>query len=116
MADTDHIMVSVEDVLETIRDMAHYPDHLFVAQDLLHTLELRLCRIGSDARKPVSVLKKQTPKPGKWIISGEPPIYIIKCSECGQKYFSHTVQPIPYANYCSACGANMESIILEVIK
>lgn len=41
---TDHRMVSVEDVLETIRDMAHHPDHMFRAQDLLDDLERRLMR------------------------------------------------------------------------
>lgn len=42
--DTDCKMVSVEDVLDTIRDMAHHPDHVFRAQDLLDDLERRLMK------------------------------------------------------------------------
>lgn len=43
-SDTDARMVSVEDVLDTIRDMAHHPDHVFRAQDLLDELERRLMK------------------------------------------------------------------------
>lgn len=42
--DTDKRMVSVEEVLETIRDMAHHPMHMFRADDLLAELERRLMR------------------------------------------------------------------------
>lgn len=42
--DTDHRMVCVEDVLETVRDMAHHPDHVFIARDLLEELERRLMK------------------------------------------------------------------------
>ncbi len=40
--DTDRKYVSVEDVLDTIRDMAHHPGHIFRAQALLDELEHRL--------------------------------------------------------------------------
>lgn len=43
---------------------------------------------------------------GKWIRMGEPPMYIIECSECRQCYFCHDGQTTP--TYCSNCGAKME--------
>ena len=46
------------------------------------------------------------PKRGEWIIHGEPPMLVIECSVCGQKYFNHVMQE--KAKYCSMCGAKME--------
>ncbi len=46
------------------------------------------------------------PKLGEWIIHGEPPMLVIECSVCGQKYFNHVMQE--KAKYCSMCGAKME--------
>ena len=48
-----------------------------------------------------------TPKQrtGHWIIHGEPPINVIECSECGQKYHNHYCQPL--AHFCSMCGCRM---------
>ena len=47
----------------------------------------------------------KTPKRGEWIIHGEPPMLVIECSVCGQKYFNHVMQE--KAKYCSMCGAKM---------
>lgn len=44
-------------------------------------------------------------KQGKWVRHGEPPMYVIECSVCGQKYFNHAMQAP--GNYCSNCGAKM---------
>ncbi len=51
--DTDRLYVSVEDVLEEIRDMAGHPWHMFRADDLIDRLRVRLMRIGrtKDFRK-----------------------------------------------------------------
>ena len=46
------------------------------------------------------------PKRGEWIEHGEPPMLVIECSVCGQKYFNHALQE--KAKYCSMCGAKME--------
>ena len=43
---------------------------------------------------------------GKWIRHGEPPVYVIECSACGQQYFNHASQS--FGNYCSICGAKMD--------
>lgn len=43
---------------------------------------------------------------GHWIQDGEPPMFSLTCSVCGQKYFNHYLQP--HANYCSMCGAKMD--------
>lgn len=51
-------------------------------------------------------VKPQEPKTGHWIIHGEPPINVIECSECGQKYHNNYYQPL--ARFCSMCGAKME--------
>ena len=45
---------------------------------------------------------------GHWIQEGEPPMYSLTCSNCGQKYFNHYLQP--HANYCSMCGAKMDEV------
>lgn len=50
-------------------------------------------------------------KTGAWIRHGEPPMYVIECDKCGQKYFSHVMQPL--ANYCSMCGEKKTSMIVE---
>ena len=52
------------------------------------------------------------PKQGEWIIHGEPPMLVIECSVCGQKYFNHVMQE--KAKYCSMCGAKMEETEDEV--
>ena len=51
------------------------------------------------------------PKKGSWIRHGIPPEYVVECSVCGQKYFNHAMQSL--ANYCSMCGAKMESWMVE---
>ena len=51
-------------------------------------------------------IKKAEPKKGRWTVHGEPPMYVIECSCCGQKYFNHVGQSL--AKYCSSCGAKME--------
>lgn len=56
---------------------------------------------GIAKAKPVA-----EPKKGRWIIHGEPPMYVIECSFCGQKYFNHVGQSL--AKYCSNCGTKME--------
>lgn len=53
-----------------------------------------------DSRPTVGV------KHGEWLRSGEPPMYVVECSNCGQKYFIHALQPL--ARYCSTCGAKMD--------
>ncbi len=58
----------------------------------------------SEIEKLPSV-RPQEPKTGHWIIHGEPPINVIECSECGQKYHNHYHQPL--AHFCSMCGAEM---------
>lgn len=45
---------------------------------------------------------------GHWIQDGEPPMFSLTCSVCGQKYFNHYLQP--HANYCSMCGAKMDEV------
>lgn len=50
-------------------------------------------------------------KSGAWVRHGEPPMYVIECSNCGQKYFNHAMQPL--ANYCSMCGTKNTSLIVE---
>ena len=59
----------------------------------------------------MKLLKEQQPKKGAWIRHGNPPEYVIECSVCGQKYFNHAMQSL--ANYCSMCGAKMESWMVE---
>ena len=46
------------------------------------------------------------PKRGEWVEHGEPPMLVIECSVCGQKYFNHALQE--KGKYCSMCGAKME--------
>lgn len=58
----------------------------------------------------IELLKKHMPKKGSWIRHGEPPEYVIECSQCGQKYFCHAMQTL--ANYCSMCGASMETEVM----
>ena len=53
----------------------------------------------------IEALKADRPR-GAWIIHGEPPMYVIECSQCGQKYFNHALQE--KANFCSNCGAKMD--------
>lgn len=54
----------------------------------------------------IAIEALQSPKHGKWTRTGEPPMYIIECSECGQRFFHHEGQAMP--KYCSECGAKME--------
>ena len=55
----------------------------------------------------VELLKEQQQKTGRWKCHGEPPMLVVECSECGQKFFNPAMQP--FANYCSMCGAKMEN-------
>lgn len=43
---------------------------------------------------------------GKWIVHGEPPWYVLECSECGAAW--HTSGSWDANNYCGNCGAKME--------
>ena len=43
---------------------------------------------------------------GRWLRAGEPPLYIIECSECRQLFFHHAGQAMP--KYCLECGARMD--------
>ena len=58
------------------------------------------------AAAAIEELQAQLPKRGEWIEHGEPPMLVIECSVCGQKYFNHALQE--KAKYCSMCGAKME--------
>lgn len=65
-------------------------------------------------RNAIDRIRREQIKTGKWIVSGEPPIYIIECSECGQRYFHHAATQ-QAANYCSMCGARMASVLHESV-
>lgn len=43
---------------------------------------------------------------GEWTRAGEPPLYIIECSECRQLFFHHA--GLSLSKYCSECGAKMD--------
>lgn len=43
--------------------------------------------------------------PGKWIIHGEPPWYVIECSECGGKWQHWSGYKL--LSFCGNCGADM---------
>lgn len=43
---------------------------------------------------------------GEWIKLDEEPVYIIECSECGDKLLNMIGQPLP--KFCSNCGAEMK--------
>ena len=58
------------------------------------------------AAAAIEELQAELPKRGEWIEHGEPPMLVIECSVCGQKYFNHALQE--KAKYCSMCGAKME--------
>lgn len=45
---------------------------------------------------------------GEWIKLDEEPVYIIECSECGDKLLNMIGQPLP--KFCSNCGADMRPI------
>ena len=59
-----------------------------------------------DLQRKLTMISLELPKRGEWIIHGEPPMLVIECSVCGQKYFNHVMQE--KAKYCSMCGAKME--------
>lgn len=60
------------------------------------------------AMEYIKQLPSAEPKKGRWTVQGEPPMYVIECSCCGQKYFNHVGQSL--AKYCSNCGAKMEEM------
>lgn len=60
------------------------------------------------AAAAIEALQAEVPKRGEWIIHGEPPMLVIECSVCGQKYFNHVMQE--KAKYCSMCGAKMTEV------
>lgn len=62
-------------------------------------------KLMRNAAAAIEELQAQLPKRGEWIIHGEPPMLVIECSVCGQKYFNHVMQE--KAKYCSMCGAKM---------
>ena len=45
---------------------------------------------------------------GEWIKLDDEPVYIIECSECGDKLLNMIGQPVP--KFCSNCGADMRHI------
>lgn len=45
---------------------------------------------------------------GEWIKLDDEPVYIIECSECGDKLLNMIGQPLP--KFCSNCGADMRHI------
>ena len=63
------------------------------------------CPLGKDV---LELLKEQETKTGTWYLKGDPSMYVVECSECGQRYLNYAIQPL--ANYCSMCGAKMESV------
>lgn len=48
---------------------------------------------------------KAEERKGKWLIHGEPPWYVVECSECGEKW--HHWSGDKLLNYCGNCGADM---------
>ena len=66
----------------------------------------RNAELHAELEKWVSAAEQAgEPKRGEWIEHGEPPMLVIECSVCGQKYFNHALQE--KAKYCSMCGAKM---------
>lgn len=59
----------------------------------------------------ISYLKIHSPAIGAWIRHGEPPMYVVECSICGQKFFYNAFMNFP--NFCSNCGAKMESWMVD---
>lgn len=43
---------------------------------------------------------------GRWIIHGEPPMYVKECSLCGSRFFHHAIETL--TPYCACCGGRME--------
>ena len=72
------------------------------------------CDVAQIMLDAVTLIESQKPNTGKWYRTGEPPMYVIKCSICGQRYFNHVMQPL--ANYCSMCGAKMESVLCDGVS
>lgn len=59
----------------------------------------------------ISYLENHSPAIGAWIRHGEPPMYVVECSICGQKFFHNAF--MNFSNYCSNCGSKMESWMVE---
>lgn len=43
---------------------------------------------------------------GKWKLYGEPPWYVVECSECGEKWHYWSGYELP--KFCSHCGSRMD--------
>lgn len=82
------------DTEEFIKRIDHYPPGI---RDTAKK-ELRYC-------KTVDAVHVRH---GHWIQDGEPPMFSLTCSVCGQKFFNHYLQP--HANYCSMCGTKMDEV------
>ena len=48
---------------------------------------------------------------GRWIKHGEPPWYVIECSECGAKW--QMSGSWDANNFCGNCGAKMDEVVPE---
>lgn len=74
----------------------------------IEALSNNITELPNDAiKRGNDVIKRADAVQGEWLIHGEPPMYVIECSQCGQKYFNHALQE--KANFCSNCGARMEN-------
>lgn len=60
------------------------------------------CDLRGKLEDAEAKIKEQNRAKGLIVIDGEPPVLVVECSECGQKYFHHVGQSLP--NYCSTCG------------
>ena len=111
----DNAIRGLQSAIEISGALVHLrKEHAKAILALLKGQEAEINKISNAYLDLVGKASKQPdymPKKGSWIRHGEPPEYVIECSRCGQKYFCHAMQTL--ANYCSMCGARMESWIVE---
>ena len=90
-----------ESIDELIKRFNNVVSGLDVSQQDKLTLLVLLTEIGYKCKKTADAIEElQKRKHVKWIPSKEPPW--LDCSECGQG-------SVEYTNFCSNCGAQMES-------
>ena len=77
-----------------------------LTRDAAAAIEALETEIRESMQKCAECGDANMPKRGEWIEHGEPPMLVVECSVCGQKYFNHVMQE--KAKYCSMCGAKME--------